>query len=296
MLNLDLSRLPPTLHVGTSSFSWADWKGVFYPPDAEQGEFLGHYARVFKTVEIDATWHAMPSRRTVESWARRVPDGFTFSLKVPKEITHDRYLEDCGTPWSRFLRALEPLGDKQGPLLFQFPYVAKKKDPLEYATGNDFRRRLSTFAELLPPGGRYVVEVRNETWYHEPLLDLLREKGVGLALISYYTMPPPRLLFRHGDPVTAPFSYIRFLGHHKQMDELVQKARAERGKDRDWDEILVDRTDEMIQWAPVVLELAERQEDVFVYFNNHFAGFAPGSVALFARVIEQRRARPGPDA
>jgi len=296
MLDLDLSRLPPRLHVGTSSFSWTDWKGVFYPADAAPGDFLGHYATVFKTVEIDATWHAMPSRRTVESWARRVPERFTFSLKVPKEITHDRYLEDCGAPWSQFLRALEPLGDKRGPLLFQFPYVAKKKDPEEYATGTDFRRRLSAFADLLPPGGRYVVEVRNVTWYREPLLDLLRERGISLALVAYYTMPPPQQLFRQGDPVTAPFSYLRFLGHHKQMDELVQKARVERGKDHDWDEILVDRTDEMIRWAPVVMKLLGRQDDVFAYFNNHFAGFAPGSVDLFARILARYCHAPAEDS
>ena len=295
MLDLDLTRLPPRLHVGTSSFSWADWKGVFYPADAEPGEFLGHYAKVFRTVEIDATWHAMPSRRTVESWARRVPEGFTFSLKVPKEITHDRYLEDCSTPWSQFLRALEPLGDKQGPLLFQFPYVAKKKDPEEYASGDDFRRRLAAFAGLLPAGGRYVVEVRNVTWYREPLLNLLRERGISLALVSYYTMPPPQQLLRYGDPVTAPFSYLRFLGHHKQMDELVQKARADRGKEHDWNEILVDRTNDMIQWAPVVMRLLGRQDDVFAYFNNHFAGFAPGSVDLFARVLDEYRRAPERD-
>lgn len=285
MQTIDLSSLVPSLHVGTSSFSWTDWKGVFYPPDAAPGEFLEHYARVFHTVEIDATWHAVPSRRTVESWAGRVPEGFIFSLKVPKEITHERYLRDCDAPWSRFLNALEPLGDKQGPLLFQFPYVAKSKDPKEYATGDDFVRRLAAFGPLLPPHVKYVVEVRNVAWLKEPLLNLLRERGIALALISYYTMPPPQELFRYGDLATAPFAYLRFLGHHRQMDELVQKARARRGKETNWDELLVDRTDEMTQWAPIVTELATRHGDVFVYFNNHFAGFAPGSAELFARVL-----------
>ncbi|MBN1424918.1 DUF72 domain-containing protein [Candidatus Fermentibacteria bacterium] len=287
MFITDLLSLHSSLHVGTSSFSCRDWRGVFYPPDAAPAEFLGHYATVFHTVEIDATWHAMPSRRTVESWARRVPDGFTFSLKVPKEITHDRYLEDCGAPWSQFLRVLEPLGDKRGPLLFQFPYVAKKKDAEEHATGADFRRRLAAFAPLLPPEGRYVVEVRNAGWLREPLLDVLRERGIGLALVSYYTMPPPQQLLRHGIPLTATFGYVRFLGHHTKMDELVRNARVERGKEKDWDELLVDRTPEMIQWVPYVMELAARHRDVFVYFNNHFAGFAPGSIELFARVLGQ---------
>jgi uncharacterized protein YecE (DUF72 family) len=294
LLKLDLSPLPPGLRVGTSSFSWTDWQGVFYPPDLKATDFLSYYATVFNTVEIDATWYAMPGKRTVESWARSVPDGFTFSLKVPKDITHDHYLEGCEGEWSRFLKVLEPLGEKRGPLLFQFPYVAKRKDPGEYASGADFRQRLAAFLPLLPSEGRYVVEVRNASWYDEPLLELLRSRGIALSLVSFYTLPGPGALLPGIDPVTAPFGYIRFIGHRYWMDKLVKEAKEERGKGRDWDELLADRTRDTKEWAEVADQLLAKQREVFVYFNNHFAGFAPGSVNLFVKVWKEMRAAAPP--
>ena len=295
MLTLDLSPLPPSLRVGTSSFSWTDWKGVCYPPKLKPADFLTYYSGVFNTVEIDSTWYAMPGKRTVESWARKVPEGFTFSLKVPKEITHDHYLVGCEDQWNRFLKVLEPLGEKRGPLLFQFPYVAKKKNPDEYATGTDFRQRLAAFIPLLPTDGQYVVEVRNAAWYDEPLLDLLRSRGIALSLVSFYTLPGPDKLLHDIDPVTAPFGYVRFIGHRYWMDKLVKEAKEERGKEHDWDELLTDRTRGTREWAEVAHELLTKQKEIFVYFNNHYAGFAPGSVNLFVNVWkEMESATPPP--
>jgi uncharacterized protein YecE (DUF72 family) len=297
VLTLDLSALPERLHLGTSSFSWDDWRGNFYPEGLEPADYLGFYATVFPTVEIDATWYHAPSRRTVESWARKVPERFVFSLKVPREITHERYLEGCRDEWNAFLNVLEPLGEKRGPLLFQFPYVAKGKDADEYATGDDFRRRLRAFLPLLPEGGRYAVEVRNARWLRPPLTDLLRTRGIALALVSYYTLPGPAEWLRAVDPVTAPFSYLRFLGHREAMDKLVAAASAERGKTRDWDELLADRERETRGWMDVACRLLERGQHVFVYFNNHFAGYAPGSVDLFLKLwgdLTPPRTTPAP--
>jgi uncharacterized protein YecE (DUF72 family) len=265
--------------------------GVFYPPHLKPGQFLSHYAQVLSTVEIDATWHAMPSRRTVESWARRVPADFVFSLKVPKVITHEKYLEHCDTEWRWFLDLLEPLGHKRGPLLFQFPYIPKRKDPEEYRTGRDFRRRLEAFLPLLPSDGRYVVEIRNATWIGEQLLDLLRSREIAFCMIAYYTMPSPAELLQHVNPVTAPFGYVRFLGHHRQMDQLVQRVQEEQGKKRQWDELLIDRSRETAEWAEAIRLLLDHHEEMFVYFNNHFAGFAPGSIDLFVRTWRGKQER-----
>jgi uncharacterized protein YecE (DUF72 family) len=283
-LDLHLSVLPPRLRVGTSSFSSDDWRGIFYPEGMSPGDYLAHYAGILPTVEIDATWYAMPSRRTVEGWARKTPEDFIISLKVPRAITHEAYLENCQDLWERFLTLLEPLGPRRGPLVFQFPYVAKRADAVEYETGKDFMRRLEAFLPLLPPDGRHVVEIRNEKWLAGPLPALLREHSVALAVVAYFTMPPPAALFRLVDPVTAPFSYVRFLGHHKRMDGLIKKLRQERGKQRDWDELIVDRLAETRAWAAAIRRLLERDIDVFAYWNNHFAGCAPRSIELFLKV------------
>ncbi len=289
-MRLDLTALPAGFHVGTSSFSTADWCGVFYPKDLQPHEFLNHYARTFRTVEIDATWHFMPNPKTVEAWARKVPGGFVFAAKVPKTITHEKHLENCRDEWEYFLDTMSRLGPKLGPLLFQFQYVAKKKDAREHETGEAFLRRLEAFLPLLPEDRRYVVEIRNEKWIAPPLVDLLRSRGIALALIDYVTMPRAEAWFERCDPVTADFVYTRFLGDHHSMDNLVARRREQGHKNRDWDELVVDRSREMREWVPVLRRLASRVGDVYAYFNNHYAGFAPGSVELFLKTWEEMAA------
>ncbi len=290
-LDLDQKGLPAALRLGTSSFSCADWCGGFYPEGLPPGDFLEHYARVFRTVEIDATWYAIPSRATVAGWARKTPDDFVFSLKVPRSITHEASLEACDQEWARFLKALEPLRGKRGPLLLQFPYFAKGRGAREYETGDAFRRRLAAFLRLLPEEGRYVVEVRNGKWIAPPLLDLLRERGVALALVAYYTLPGPEALLRGPDPVTADFGYVRLIGDHKRMDALVAKAREEGGRASDWGELLVDRARETAAWVAAMREILERPAvELFAYVNNHFAGFAPGSLELLVKEWRASRA------
>ncbi len=293
MLGLDVSSLPPRLHVGTSSFSAADWRGVFYPETMAAGDFLRHYSTQLRTVEIDATWHVMPSLRMVKAWTEKTPEQFVFSVKVPKIITHESYLQDCEEEWKQFFAALEPFGEKRGPILFQFQYVAKGKDAHEYATGEDFRRRFAAFAPQLPAGGKYVVEVRNEKWLGAPLYDLLRQHGVSLALVDYYTMPSgPVLLSRPLDPITGDFAYVRFLGNHHAMDLAVAQAREKGERQGDWDALLVDRRAEMRGWIPAIRDLLNRHLDVFAYFNNHYAGFAPGSIEQFIELWREGASGP----
>jgi uncharacterized protein YecE (DUF72 family) len=275
---------PANLHVGTSSWSTTDWCGSFYPESIAPGEMIAAYARHFSTVEIDATWYHMPSRTMVESWDARTPPGFVFSAKVPRVITHEKVLEGCEAELNQFTTTMSRLGDKLGPLVFQFPYVAKGKDPEEYAAGSRFLARLKKFAGLLPAGFRWAIEIRNSRWIRPELLDLLASREISLVFIDYYTMDPlPKLADRSGI-VTAPFVYIRFLGNHKEMDAAVQRARVEGHRRTDWGNLLVDRTEQMRSWIPAIRKLAAKNLPIYVYFNNHYAGYAPGSVELFSRL------------
>jgi uncharacterized protein YecE (DUF72 family) len=159
-LKIDLSRLPTRIHLGTSSFSTADWCGSFYPTDLPPHDFLGHYANVFRTVEIDATWHFMPGARTVDAWARKVPDGFVFAAKVPKSITHEKQLEGCEEEWGRFIETMTRLGLKLGPLLFSSNMSQRKGRP-GVRDGEKVLRR-SRRSSLLPRRIPFRREVRNE--------------------------------------------------------------------------------------------------------------------------------------
>jgi uncharacterized protein YecE (DUF72 family) len=284
VISLNLEALPPGLRLGTSSFSSPDWCGTFYPAEMRPDGFLSSSATQLSTVEIDATWHSTPTRRTFESWAEKVPKGFVFALKTPRSVTHDRYLEDCVDEWRRFLDLTGALGEKRGPVLLQFPYVSRSQSAEEYRTGREFLRRLRGFLNVVPPEGRFVVEVRNRTWIGPELLDLLSDRGIALALVDYHTMPGPAELFRAADPVTADFAYIRFLGNHRLMDDRVARAREQGARKSDWGELIMDRTEEIRAWIPPIQELLGRLPAVYAFFNNHYAGFAPGSIEHFLQV------------
>jgi uncharacterized protein YecE (DUF72 family) len=279
------ANFPQNLLVGTSSWSSRDWCGPFYPPEIEPGEMITYYAGKLGTVEIDATWHAMPRRSMVDAWKSRTPEGFVFAAKVPKVISHEKYLEGCETELNEFVSVMSGLGPKLGPLVLQFPYVAKGKDAGEYATGADFVRRLRAFAPHLSRDFRWAIEIRNSKWLRPELLDLLREHAISLVFIDYYTMDPLPKLSARTDVFTAPFTYIRFLGNHKDMDAAVKEAREKGVRQKDWESLIVDRTAQMQAWIPPIRDLIARDIPTYVYFNNHYAGYAPGSVELFARLL-----------
>jgi uncharacterized protein YecE (DUF72 family) len=279
-------QFPPNLLVGTSSWSSPDWRGTFYPDSTEPGEMIGVYASKLPTVEIDTTWYHMPSRKMVEAWKSKTPEGFIFSAKVPNVISHEKYLEGCEAELNEFISVMSILGEKLGPLILQFPYVAKGKDPEEYRTGADFIRRLKGFVDLLPKEFKWGIEIRNSRWVQPPLLDILRNHDISLVFIDYYTMDPlPRLVHRE-DIYTAPFAYVRFLGNRKQMDAAVKAARESSQRKRDWESLVKDCANQMKTWIPPIKGLLTRGMPVYVYFNNHYAGYAPGSVELFSRLFD----------
>jgi uncharacterized protein YecE (DUF72 family) len=278
------AQFPPTMRVGTSSWSSQDWCGTFYPESIEPGDMIRVYSSRLPTVEIDATWHAMPNMKMVEAWKSRTPDGFVFSAKVPKVISHEKYLRDCGAELNEFLSVMSRLEDKLGPLVLQFPYVAKRKDQQEYETGAEFIERLKGFVGLLPKEFKWGVEIRNSKWIGPPLLDILRSRNISLVFIDYYTMDPLYKLAHLDGIYTAPFVYVRFLGNHKIMDAAVKQAQEEGKRKRDWESLIQDRTGQMKLWIPPLKDLAVRRIPTYVYFNNHYAGYAPGSVELFGKL------------
>jgi uncharacterized protein YecE (DUF72 family) len=210
-------------------------------------------------VEVDATWYAVPRRATVERWHKVTPRGFLFAAKVPQSITHEKMLSDCGPEVAQFLKAMEPLGEKLGPLLLQFPY----------AFGPEHFDRLDEFLESLPKDRRWAVEVRHRGWIGEPFFEMLERHGAAHVWLDLFTMP--RL-----DRVTADFAYVRWIGNRKQIEK----------RTRTWDRLIVDRTEELTWWAPRVKRELRRKVPVYAFFNNHYAGFAPGSVEMFEKILE----------
>jgi uncharacterized protein YecE (DUF72 family) len=158
--------------IGTSGYSYAEWKGSFYPAKLPGNQMLAHYAQTFRTVEINNTFYRMPTTQLLETWCERVPDGFSFVLKAPRRITHSGRLdpEKVGDAVAHLFGQAEVLGDKLGPVLFQLPPFLKIDV-----------ERLREFLALVPEGRRAALEFRHPSWLAEPVFVLLREADAALC-------------------------------------------------------------------------------------------------------------------
>lgn len=264
----DFSRL----RLGTCSWSTTDWLGKVYTPGTAQVEFIGQYAKRYSTVEVDSTFYGTPRRSTVEGWRDRTPKEFLFSAKAPRIITHDKFLDDCGQDLVDFLDTMSILEERLGPIVFQFPYYAKRRN----VTVENFIERFEAFAACLPRNDfTFVVEVRNKTWYTPRFLDFLRQRGIVLALIDHPWMPRPGQLLRGPDLVTGTFAYIRWLGDRHGIEKITTT----------WNETVVDRRNDLTAWTPMVKGLLGRQLDVYGYFNSHYSGYAPGDIDLLKELL-----------
>ncbi len=272
--------MDPRLRIGASSWSAPSWEGAFYPPGMPPSGYLAHYAKHSDTVEVDATFYRIPGERMVEAWRARAPAGFLFAAKFPQVITHEKLLLDCAAERDAFLRVMDRLGDRLGPLLLQFRYFRKD----EFPDPNPFIDRLETFLPSLPRDRRYAVEVRNKTFVTARLLGILRQHGVALALIDHPWFFGIEQLMRKGDALTADFVYIRWLGDRRGIEEKTTR----------WDRLIVDRTRDMGRWIPAIRGMLDRGLTVYGYFNNHYAGYAIGSIELF-REMWEAGAAPAPD-
>lgn len=260
------------LHLGASSWSAPSWEGAFYPPGTPPSDYLAHYARHATTVEVDATFYRIPTERMVDGWRDRTPAGFLFAAKFPQVITHEKLLLDCATERNEFVRVMDRLGDKLGPLLLQFRYFRKD----EFPDPNPFLDRLETFLPSLPEGRRYAVEVRNKSFVTARLLRLLRQHGVALAFIDHPWFFGVEALLRREGILTADFAYIRWLGDRKAIEQKTTR----------WDRLIVDRRRDMARWIPAIRGILDRGVTVYGYFNNHYAGYAIGSIDLFREMWE----------
>jgi uncharacterized protein YecE (DUF72 family) len=255
------------IRAGTSAFTADGWEGSFYPRGMKPADYLSYYATKFDTVEVDSTFYRTPVLSTVQGWYKKTPPGFVFAVKVPQVITHEKVLEDCEEDLGYFLKTMDALEEKLGPVLFQFGYFNKSK----FKSGAEFLARLKAFLKRLPKGYQFAVEIRNKYWLDARFAETLRERGVALALIDQSWMPRPWEMKEKFDPITADFAYVRWLGDRKGIE----------GQTKTWDKTILDRRKDLVNWVELFREFVARNLRIFAYANNHYAGHAPGTVKLF---------------
>lgn len=255
-----------SIHLGTSGWSYADWIGTIYPAGTPVARYLPAYAQQFSSVEIDSTFYASPGQRMIDAWRERTPDNFVFAAKVARSITHDRQLDQVADEVLEFAAAMRGLGDKCGPLLFQFApsFTAEYSD------------RLEALLPLLPTDLRWAVEVRHTSWLREPFYDLLRAHNVALAHVDLPWMP-------RSTPVTADFAYIRWLGDRRAIADDFSHVRSgfERTADLDW-------------WARQIRRLLKHGKSVYGYANNHYQGHSPATIRELQRRLDLPVSAPLP--
>ena len=232
-----------SLRIGTSGWYYDEWVGPFY--DRKRGMFTA-YTKVFDTTEVNSTFYSYPRPRTVEGWERNSPEGFTFALKLPQVITHDKWLdlgEDVEGDTGRFLNLLNPLyrSGKLGPILIQLRPKFNYEEHVE---------NLESYLEVLPTEYEWAVEFRHQSWMRPETFEILRKHNAAYTIVDEPLLPPDV-------HVTADFAYVRWHGHGSRI-----------WYDYDYS------ASELDSWIPRVKETTRRAKKVYGYFNNHYSANA----------------------
>jgi uncharacterized protein YecE (DUF72 family) len=236
------------VHIGTSGWNYEHWKGNFYPMDLSQKIWLEFYTETFSTVELNNSFYRLPEKATFEKWRERTPEGFLFSVKANRYITHMKRLKDPDKSLSKFLKNIKGLGNKLGPVLFQLPP--------SFACNHD---RLIEFLEALPEKGRYTFEFRNQGWFNEKTLGLLTRYRAAFCIYQLAGTLSP-------EAVTTDFVYIRLHG----------PGGAYRGE---------YNSKTLEGWAITIMDWIGQGKEIFCYFDNDEHGYAVKDAIKLKRMI-----------
>lgn len=226
------------IHIGTSGWHYAHWKGPFYPEGLADEDLLAWYAERFHTAEINNSFYRLPAAETFAAWRKAVPEDFIFAVKASRFITHMKKLKDPAEPLATFLGRASILGDKLGPILFQLPPRWKRN-----------AGRLRSFLEKLPGGSRYAFEFRDPSWFDPEVYEALAESDAAFCIYELAGVLSPR-------EVTADFVYIRLHG----PGAAYQGEYGRKG---------------LAPWAGAIGDWIRQGREVYCYFDNDQSGFAP---------------------
>ena len=208
------------LHVGTSGYSYKEWKGNFYPEDLPAKEMLSYYSRRLPAVEINNTFYRLPQPSMMENWKAQVPAKFRFSIKATQRITHIKRLKNVEGETKYLLETASLLQDRLGGVLFQLPPNMKKD-----------AERLKVFLDALPANARTAFEFRHESWFDEETVGLLRAKDCALVVSDTDEKPLTEI------SSTASWGYLRLRRTAYDQNDLAEWMK--RVKDQKWKDAFV---------------------------------------------------------
>ena len=244
-----------TVWIGTSGWNYKHWSGIFYPAELRQKDWFSHYARHFATVELNNTFYRLPKKETFEQWREKAPPGFLYAVKGNRFITHIKKLTAPEESLRPFVENVVALGDKLGPVLFQFPPGWKWH-----------RERVEPFLQVLRTDARtkdwrISFEIRNASWYTEEAFELLRRFEVALCFADWPDLKVDKPL------TSSDFVYVRRHG----PGALYASGYTDEQIRRDARDI--------VRWCDEGL-------DVFVYYNNDAGGWAVRDAKALMEAVE----------
>jgi len=252
-------RATGKVHIGTSGWHYKHWVGPFYPPRMPPSRMLRFYTERFDTVEINNSFYRLPTATAIEAWCRETPPGFCFAVKASRYITHNRKLNDPKETLEKFMKVVEKLEKRLGPILFQLPPSWRLN--LE---------RLENFLSGLPTDRPYAFEFRNPTWNVPEVYDVLRRHNAAYCIYELAGFQSPI-------QTTADFAYVRLHGPgaNKYQGDYSQKT--------------------LEDWAKRIASWTKELEHIFVYFDNDQMGIAAKN-ALELKAIIGLTNQPRPSA
>jgi len=254
--------------IGCQGWNYDDWttraggETIFYPRGTKSNEMLTFYSEIFETIEVDSTFYAIPPASVIENWYKKTPANFTFSLKMPQEITHEYALRQGAFEiLDEFCERVKDLKEKLGVVLIQLAP--------QFEASKENAQNLRKFLERLPREIRFAVEFRERGWLIDWTFQELEKNAVTLCLTEGKWIPR-ELTFGAIEKLNTDFAYVRFMGER----DLTAFDKIYRHMDANLE-----------IWAGEIEKLKARE--IFVYFSNFYEGHAPASVNKLKKLLGQ---------
>jgi uncharacterized protein YecE (DUF72 family) len=241
------------VHIGTSGWSYKDWKEIFYPKSLKSTEWLSYYAITFRNTEINSSFYHLPRKTTVENWTKMVPGDFFFCPKMSRYLTHIKRLKEPEEPLQRFFQIFEPMQSQMGPVLIQLPPSLK----FEY----DLAAHLYQLLQNKYNCYRFALEGRHSTWLETESLDLMMKYNIAFVISqSGHGFP-------YGEHITAKDIYFRFHGPKELFASLYP-------------------TPIIKQYARLFEQWRNEGHNLWIFFNNDFNGYAIHNALTLQQFME----------
>ncbi len=244
------------IFIACQGWNYKDWitihEPVFYPRGTQIDQMLSIYSEVFDAVEVDSTFYAIPNKSVVESWYRKTPEWFRFALKMPREISHEKFLsKESFKTLEAFIDAACVLQDKLMAILIQLPsyFEANRTNALNFRN----------FLRQLPKHLNFAVEFRQDKWLIDWTFNELNRNNVSLCLVEGEWISREKM-FQAIEHIKNDFCYVRFMGKRDITT---------------FDRIVRPQDENLIIWKEA-LELSSA-ETLLISFSNFYEGFAPES-------------------